>query len=118
MRKLLASNDEVKVQVIFAEDPDSEYYKQMPIDTFLSLYYEGGDVAEAISEWFDGKFTDAEEFKKKYPVSQENTQRNRDNAKAMAQFCEAMEITATPTMYINGNQLPDGYRTGDLIYFY
>lgn len=118
MRKLLATNDEVKVQVIFAEDPDSEYYKQMPIDTFLSLYYEGGDVAEAISEWFDGKFTDAEEFKKKYPVSQENTQRNRDNAKAMAQFCEAMEITATPTMYINGNQLPDNYRTGDLIYFY
>ncbi len=118
MRKLLASNDEVKVQVIFAEDPDFEYYKQMPIDTFLSLYYEGGDVAEAILEWFDGKFTDAEEFKKKYPVSQENTQRNRDNAKAMAQFCEAMEITATPTMYINGNQLPDGYRTGDLIFFF
>lgn len=118
MRKLLAENDEIKIQIIFAEDPDSEYYKQMPIDTFLSLYYEGGDIAEPISEWFDGKFKNTEEFKQKYPVVQENTQRNRNNAKAMAQFCEAMEITATPTMYINGNQLPGGYRTGDLIYFY
>lgn len=118
LRKLLETNDDVKVQIIFAADPDSEYYDQMPIDTFLSLYEEKADVAAALSDWFEGKVKTSEELKQKYPVAHTNTAKNRENAKAMDRFCEAMEITATPTMFINGNQLPDNYRTGDLIYFY
>lgn len=118
LRKLLETNDDVKVQIIFAADPDSEYYDQMPIDTFLSLYEEKADVASALSDWFDGKVKTTEELKQKYPIAHANTTKNRENAKAMDRFCEAMEITATPTMFINGNQLPDNYRTGDLIYFY
>lgn len=118
LRKLLETNDEIKLQIIFAADPDSEYYDQMPIDTFLSLYEENADVASALSDWFDGKVKTTEELKQKYPVSHANISKNKENAKGMNRFCEEMEITATPTMFINGNQLPDVYRTGDLIFFY
>ena len=117
LRKLLETNDDIKLQIIFAADPDSEYYDQMPIDTFLSLYEENADVASALSDWFDGKVKTTEELKQKYPVAHANTQKNKENAKAMDRFCEEMEITGTPTMFINGNQLPDVYRTGDLIFF-
>lgn len=118
LRKLLETNDDIKLQIMFAADPDSEYYDQMPIDTFLSLYEEKADVAVALSDWFDGKVKTTEELKQKYPVAHANTSKNKENAKAMNRFCEEMEITGTPTMFINGNQLPDNYRTGDLIFFY
>lgn len=118
LRKLLETNDEIKVHIIFAADPDSEYYDQMPIDMFLSLYEEKADVASALSDWFDGKVKTTEELKQKYPVTHVNTPKNRENAKAMDRFCKETEITGTPTIFINGNRLPDIYRTGDLMFFY
>jgi protein-disulfide isomerase len=35
----------------------------------------------------------------------------------MDKWCKAMEIHATPTLLINGYQLPDAYSIEDLQYF-
>ena len=48
---------------------------------------------------------------------------NIDHAKqaskieAMFKWCDDMEIIATPTIFINGYQLPDAYDIEDLQYF-
>ncbi len=40
-----------------------------------------------------------------------------DKIDAMDKWCNAMEIKTTPTIFINGYQLPDAYSIEDLQYF-
>ena len=40
-----------------------------------------------------------------------------DKVEAMDKWCNANDITYTPTIFINGQQLPDAYSIEDLQYF-
>jgi protein-disulfide isomerase len=40
-----------------------------------------------------------------------------DKITAMEKWCKAMDIHATPTLLLNGYQLPDAYSIEDLQYF-
>lgn len=40
-----------------------------------------------------------------------------DKIEAMFKWCNDVNITFTPTIFINGYQLPDAYDTADLQYF-
>ncbi len=49
-----------------------------------------------------------------------NGELNRQTEKVleMRNWCEAMKIRATPTLYINGKELPEIYSPIDLKYFF
>ncbi|MFN9998001.1 MAG: DsbA family protein, partial [bacterium] len=57
-----------------------------------------------------------EEFSRKHPVNQEILNQN-DKIEKMNKWCREMEIRYTPTIFINGYQLPDAYAIEDLKYF-
>jgi len=116
LQELADRNPEVKLQVVFAVDPDSANYKDMPIDRFLSLHHEGADMESIMTEWYTNPRKDKDGFEKNHPVSQSYTSSNYDNAKKMYQFCKNVEITGTPTIFINGYKLPSYYRINDLLY--
>lgn len=116
LQHIVDGNPEVKLQIIFAVDPSSSYYQETPIDHFLSLYDEGADMESILTDWYADPQKDPEAFKKKYPVVRVNTTQNRDNAERMSQFCNQVHIIGTPTIFINGYQLPDIYRVQELEY--
>ena len=118
LQRLMSENSDIKLQIIFIFNPESEEYKLTPIDRFLSLYHEGFDMEPILTEWYTDKKKNSEDFILKHPVKVQSTQWNNDNAKAMFHFCEEMKITGTPTIFINGFRLPDTYSVKDLKYFY
>ncbi len=118
LQELADSNSDVKLQMMFTISPDSPHYKDFPIDTFLSLNNDGADMETVLAEWYDSKDKDIVAFNKKHPVKDSFTQKNHVNAEAMYRFCEEVGITGTPTIFVNGHEMPNIYRVNDLKYFY
>ena len=56
-------------------------------------------------------------YNERHPVKHRRTKENDDNARQMNKFCEKMKITVTPTVFLNGYQLPALYNVDDLKYF-
>lgn len=118
LQELVSRNPDVKLQMIFAVDPNSEYYKNTPVDLFLSLYYEQADMEAVLSEWYASKDKNLDVFKSKHPTSgQTDAKFIMETAAKMFHFCQQMKIKETPTIFINGYQLPEIYHVIDLLYF-
>jgi protein-disulfide isomerase len=56
-----------------------------------------------------------EVFASQYPVNGSLEQQNNELAK-MEEWCNKTEISFTPTLFINGYQLPEVYSVADLKY--
>lgn len=118
LNQLVAKNNEIRIQIIFTENPESPDYKNFPIDTFLSLYYDGKDIDSILSNWYNSVDKDINIFKEKYGIKNPYTPQNTNNAKLMYNFFQAMGIKYTPTFFINGYKLPEVYNFEDLLYIY
>lgn len=116
LQHLADNNRNIKLQMIFATNPDSEYYNETPVDLFLSLAQDGADMEQVLSDWYNNEHKDINVFKEKYKLSAKEYSRNKENARLMYEFCKKMEITGTPTIFINGYEMPDIYSINDLQY--
>ena len=56
-------------------------------------------------------------FTNTYWENSQSIWKRGDKIEAMDKWCKAMEISFTPTIFINGHQLPDAYSIEDLQYF-
>lgn len=61
-------------------------------------------------------YKDSKVFKERHPVKAADNAWNIANASSMYDFCEKMEIIGTPTIFINGYEMPDIYSVRDLRY--
>ena len=116
LQKIAERNHDVKLQVIFTANPHEDYYKETPIDIFLTLYHQGANVETVMLEWYTSEKKDIQAFREKYPFFSHDTEWNRKNAEAMHQFCIDSKITGTPTIFINGHEIPYIYSVKDLLY--
>ena len=84
--------------------------------TGIYLQYGMESSIPIYKEWYDGAKTDIDSFIKKYPVYIENTKveviMSQHN-----EWCQMVNIEATPTIYVNGSELPNWYKVEDLKYF-
>lgn len=115
--KLLEDNPNVCLQIMFVMGPDDAGYDLMPIDLFLTLSKEGKDMSLALKDWYAQTTKDAALFGREHAVNLCRNKENDEEARKMSYFCKSMEITHTPTFFINGHELPDLYHVGDLKYF-
>ena len=115
--KMLETNNDIRVQMIFIMGPDYDGYEQTPVDTFLSLVKEGEDVISILDDWYSMHTKNIDLYNERHPVKHRRTKENDDNARQMNKFCEKMKITVTPTVFLNGYQLPALYNVDDLKYF-
>ena len=118
LSQLVKSNNEIKLQIIFFEDPTSEEYKNTPIEIFLSSYYEDKDMELVLSDWYNNDNKNLEEFIRLHPIREANSSKNKSNATSMFDFCVKNQISYTPTIFINGHELPEFYNFSDLLYFF
>lgn len=113
---LVERNPDVKLHMIFTADPHASYYKETPINQFLSLYHQGADMETILSDWYADPNKDRLAFEQKYPFKQEDTVWNMKNAEKMYRFCKDTNIKGTPTIFINGYEFPYNYQVNDLLY--
>ena len=120
IEKLLKENANIKVKIIFTtpNQPESLTYKV--VAHLLAIadkkYKDGKKIEEALDNWYIPEEKDYELFASKYFINGElYTQGNK--LEAMEKWCKKMEITHTPTIFVNGYQLPDAYRIKELQYF-
>lgn len=118
LSQLVKSNDEIKLQIIFFVNPDSDEYEHTPIETFLGAYYEGKDIELILSDWYNNDNKNLEEFIRLHPIREDNSSKNKSNAISMFDFCVKNKISYTPTIFINGYELPEIYNFSDLLYFF
>jgi len=109
---LLQENKEVGLQILFLYPIES--CERTPIPTFLSLK-DDARLPEALSSWFISEDKNVQSFNEKYN-SQLNLEIVQKHLQAMADFCKAEKINATPTIFVNGHKLPSLYSVKDLRY--
>ena len=64
------------------------------------------NICQALDDWYLAEKKDYDAFALKYPMNGE-LQQQKDKIIAMREWCDAMKIRATPTIYINGQELPE-----------
>ena len=73
-------------------------------------------LKQSLDDWYLPDKKDYDLFAAKYPMNGELLQQGT-KIEAMGKWCNEMKIKATPTIFINGYQLPDAYSIEDLQYF-
>lgn len=117
LSKLLEDNSNACLQIMFVIGPDDADYDRTPIDMFLTLSKEGKNVSSALKDWYAQTTKDVSVFGRNHSVRMCRNKENDEQARKMSDFCKSMDITHTPTFFINGHELPDLYNVGDLKYF-
>ncbi len=118
MEKLIEENTNIKAKIIFATQNSPELQSYKPAVHLLAIAEQKNDskIKKALDDWYLAEKKDYDTFAVKYPMKSELTQQG-NKIDAMDKWCRAMEITSTPTFFINGHKIPDAYGIEDLKYF-
>lgn len=118
IEKLLEDNEDVKLQIIFTASNDEQDRASLPVKHLLAIAEKNNEILTkgSLDEWYLAKTKDYEVFASKYPMNGELSKQGT-KVEAMSTWCKQEEIAFTPTLFINGYQLPDVYNIGDLKYF-
>ncbi len=118
IEKLLEENSNLKVQIIFTVTADENDFKAPPVKHLLAIAEKGNETLTkgALDDWYLADKKDYEVFAHKYPM---NGELKKQDAKieAMKVWCDETKIAFTPTIFVNGHQLPDVYNIADLQHF-
>lgn len=94
-----------------ADDPQNEQTKAV---TYLLQLLNGADIPfkrKVLHDWYD--IMNLEKFTEKYPLAAKPD--ITDELKSHEQWTDETEIAFTPTVFINGREVPKEYKVGDLI---
>lgn len=112
----LFETGKINLQILFSTDEESHPHS-LPVQHFLALddkYPEQQQLQRALDDWYLADTKDYAVFEQKHPLNGE-LKKQRHKLKAMAAWCKAEKIAFTPTIFINGHELPKEYRINDLI---
>ena len=116
---LLEQNTNVKAKIIFSIPNDEANAGIKPVRHLLAIAEKGNNeekIKQSLDDWYLPETKNYELFAAKYPMNGELLKQGNKIA-AMDKWCKAMDIHFTPTIFINGHQLPDAYSIEDLQYF-
>lgn len=119
LEHIIKNNPNVRVRIIFTATGEEVDTKTPPVAHLLAIQQELGQEAvhRALDDWYMAPIKDYEAFAQKYPMNVELKQQT-EKIRAMWDWCNNMKIRATPTIYVNGRELPDSYGVADLKNFF
>ncbi len=111
----LGSNPDIQVRVIFTGKNEAKDIQLRVINHLMALneLTDKSIVKEALREWYLYEPSNYEEWSKRYPVVIEDYDHIIDS---QVSWCKMADIKFTPTILINGQQLPSLYNITDLKY--
>ena len=115
----LVESNLVNMQIVFTVTNDERDFRALPVKHLLAIVDRNDSILtqKALDSWYNATEKNYEIFAALYPVSKEELNRQIPKIETMKEWCEKMEITFTPTIFIDGYQLPDAYWVEDLKYF-
>lgn len=116
---LLKTNKDLRLRIIFTATGADEDMKTAPVAHLLAIDEKYGTraVHKALDDWYLAEEKDYKIFAAKYPMNGELKSQS-EKMKAMSAWCDAMKIRATPTVFIDGRELPESYRIDELKNFF
>jgi uncharacterized membrane protein len=115
LEDIIDHNKDIRLKIIFRTKKKQEDIELQVIKSLLAVAA-GGDTAQtrqSLDDWYLPKEKDNLKFAAKYPFNGVLDYQN-DKVSAMREWCEASEITYTPTIFVNGYRLPENYNLMDL----
>ena len=115
LEHIIRRNSDVRLRIIFTADGEESDIKTPPVIHLLAIAENASPeiLQQALDDWYLPDNKDYKLFAQKYPMSGELNQQYK-KIKQMDKWCNEMKIRATPTIYINGKELPDSYRIHEL----
>jgi uncharacterized membrane protein len=118
LEAVIHENSQVKLQVIFLV-PNGNDTRSLVVKHFLALQETGdiNQVKRAMDSWYGPDGKSYETLAAAFPVNEIMLEKQGRHLDEMYDWCKEQEIQFTPTLFINGYQLPEIYQPGDLKYF-
>lgn len=115
-KQFLRHNPDIKLRIGFKADGEEWAIKTTPA-THLLVIQQAHDT-EAVHQTLDDQYQvekkDDEAFAMKYLMNGELKQQQQKKINAIRNWCDSVKIRAASTININGEELPDTYRTHEL----
>lgn len=118
IEKILEHNTDVKARIIFMATNDEKDYRKDAVKHLLAIADQNDEhtTKKALDDWYLAPKKDYNLFAAKYPKNGE-LKKQESKIDEMSKWCTATDIAYTPTIFINGYQLPAAYSLGDINYF-
>jgi len=117
LEELIKENSSIQLQLIFTASNFAGDSRAAPVKHLLAINDQKDSllISEALDDWYVAKYKDYNAFAAKYPM---NGELNKQGIKLyeMHKWCINNKIQFTPTLFINGRQLPINYNIEDLKY--
>jgi hypothetical protein len=115
---LLEQHSNLKARIIFTAPNDENNMMTKPVRHLLAVEEKKDEILtkKALDDWYLAEEKDYESYASRYPMNGELAKQS-SRIEAMYKWCKTMDISVTPTIFINGYQLPDAYGIEDLQYF-
>lgn len=114
--ELLTQRTDIQARIVFVGSNTNENQKS-DVSRHLMALNQLEDkeiIKKALHDWYEQKQKDYKAWAKIYPVELNETEYYKlDSQKT---WCEMAEVTATPTLLLNGYRLPNLYQLSDLKY--
>jgi protein-disulfide isomerase len=120
LEELLANNDELDLKLIFTATENEDDPLREPVMHFLAIsQIDQSDLTKrALDDWYLAPEKNYKSFAEKYPIENELFASQIKKIKLMNEWCESVKVLATPTLFINGHELPAMYSVSDLKYYF
>jgi len=118
IENILHTNPNVKVRILFTTSNKKKEHLKLPVKHLLAIQDQREEklMLEALDDWYLAKNKNYEAFAGKYPMNGELKEQD-DKINTMENWCKETNITFTPTIFIDGYQMPDIYGIEDINYF-
>lgn len=116
LQRIADNNSEVRLQIIFATPPDEKDRQNKLAEWFLSIADSDEDIEDVLADWYALPRNSIDSFMEKHSSLKGHIVENQDKIKKMHQFCHDVKIKGTPTVFINGYELPSSYKIEELLY--
>jgi protein-disulfide isomerase len=115
LEELLNENENVLVKIIFMATNEEHNRRAKPVRHLMAISEKNDQrlIKKALDDWYLPEEKDYEVFAAKYPMNGELDRQNEKLA-AMEAWCKESQILHTPTIFVDGHELPDLYAIGDL----
>ncbi|MBP6023631.1 vitamin K epoxide reductase family protein [Ferruginibacter sp.] len=115
LEEIVKHNTDINVKVIFTATNSETDRAGKPVKHLLAIAAKQNlqITEQALDDWYMADKKDYEIFAAKYPMNGE-IKEQESKLELMKQWCDAAEITHTPTIFINGRRLPETYSINEL----
>jgi len=115
LEELIKTNPNIKLRIIFTASGEDKDAQTAPVAHLLAIQEKHGELIlkHALDEWYTSPDKDYATFSSKYPMNGQ-TKEQKEKIAAMRNWCNNMKIRVTPTIFINGRELPDSYTVKEL----